>query len=413
MWNRLRLRCLVSLFVLLAMATCPVLGGDAPGETRLKTDPEAPGLIVEIDGQDHLKLFHNEAGQMCMDMFNNGGNIFIGTLAGINAKPEAQFNTVIGDNAGIYTAESKLNTFLGFRAGSYSTAGRNTCLGALSGTKLGAGEGNTLAGCSAGAHLTAGNNNTLIGNGTAGVLGTGSDNIMIGAGAGSTARTGNANVFLGGNAGYRNADGSGNVFLGNQAGMQETGSNLLYIENTNSKEPLVYGEFNNNIVGVHGKLGVGTKAPASDLHIVHGRDPASAGLTIENPSGAKRSWRLFTDAASGDLLLSSGGAGDAAGYTIASTAQVVEGAAELTDVLPKALELKTAGYQAQPDELKKQFPGLVTQGRYVNYGGLSVVAIQAIKEQQAQIDALREQNALLMKKVEELAARPERAGRAN
>ena len=140
------------------------------GETRVKVDAEAPALLIEVNGQEHLKLSQNPQGQVVMELLNNGRNMFFGELSGHHSTPEPQFNVCIGDFTGIYNAEGKLNTFLGFGAGSYSTAGRNTCLGALSGTKLGTGEGNTLAGCSAGAHLTAGDDNTLVGNGTAGVL---------------------------------------------------------------------------------------------------------------------------------------------------------------------------------------------------------------------------------------------------
>lgn len=55
--------------------------------------------------------------------------------------------------------------------------------------------------------------------------------------------TGANNTSLGSEAGYSNVSGSGNVFLGYQAGYSETGSNKLYISNSNTSSPLIYGDF--------------------------------------------------------------------------------------------------------------------------------------------------------------------------
>ncbi|WP_452220238.1 hypothetical protein [Lacinutrix salivirga] len=49
---------------------------------------------------------------------------------------------------------------------------------------------------------------------------------------------------------------SGNVFIGYQSGLQESGSNKLYIENSDSSTPLIYGDFNANEVEVNGTLKV-------------------------------------------------------------------------------------------------------------------------------------------------------------
>jgi hypothetical protein len=63
--------------------------------------------------------------------------------------------------------------------------------------------------------------------------------------------TGCNNVAYGLCAGF-NALGCGNVFLGANAGFNENGSNKLYIENSNTINPLIYGEFDTNCVIVHG-----------------------------------------------------------------------------------------------------------------------------------------------------------------
>ncbi|MDX1479298.1 MAG: tail fiber domain-containing protein, partial [Saprospiraceae bacterium] len=51
---------------------------------------------------------------------------------------------------------------------------------------------------------------------------------------------------------------SGSVFIGKQAGFNETASNRLYIENSSSATPLIYGEFDNDVLRVNGELQVGT-----------------------------------------------------------------------------------------------------------------------------------------------------------
>jgi hypothetical protein len=57
---------------------------------------------------------------------------------------------------------------------------------------------------------------------------------------------GSNNTYLGRNAGFYNQNGSGNVFIGCGAGAYELGSNRLVIANTNTTDPIIYGEFDNS-----------------------------------------------------------------------------------------------------------------------------------------------------------------------
>ena len=50
--------------------------------------------------------------------------------------------------------------------------------------------------------------------------------------------------------------GSGNVFLGYEAGYNETGSNTLYIANSDTSSPLIYGDFGTGEVTINGNLTV-------------------------------------------------------------------------------------------------------------------------------------------------------------
>jgi hypothetical protein len=83
---------------------------------------------------------------------------------------------------------------------------------------------------------------------------TGSYNTAYGDAALYTTTTGNYNTALGSAAGGLNSTGSGNVFIGYTAGYNETGSNKLYIDNSDTSSPLIYGDFATNAVTINGNL---------------------------------------------------------------------------------------------------------------------------------------------------------------
>jgi|GEM_PF-1881277 len=99
------------------------------------------------------------------------------------------------------------------------------------------------------------NFNTCIGYRTGYSLTEGYSNAALGRDALYSNSIGAYNVALGNLAGY-SALGSHNVFLGNNAGYNETGSNKLYIDNSNSDTPLIYGEFDNDLIQINGILDI-------------------------------------------------------------------------------------------------------------------------------------------------------------
>ncbi len=60
--------------------------------------------------------------------------------------------------------------------------------------------------------------------------------------------------MIGQSAGYLGTTGSNNVMIGYQAGYSETGSNKLYIDNSNTTSPLIYGDFANDELTINGTL---------------------------------------------------------------------------------------------------------------------------------------------------------------
>jgi hypothetical protein len=67
------------------------------------------------------------------------------------------------------------------------------------------------------------------------------------------------NTAIGERAGYSLVTGSSNVFLGYNAGYYETGSNKLYIANSNTTTPLIQGDFSTGILTVYKSL-IGNEA---------------------------------------------------------------------------------------------------------------------------------------------------------
>jgi hypothetical protein len=141
------------------------------------------------------------------------------------------------DDAGTSITTGLAETFIGVRAGTATTSGSS----------------NTFMGYDAGSTNTTGNNNTFVGNQTGHFNTTGGYNVFVG-GGGRKNTTGVANTYLGYVAGQNNIEGSRNIFIGNEAGSYETGSYKLYIDSSYTTLPLIYGEFDNGIVTINGKL---------------------------------------------------------------------------------------------------------------------------------------------------------------
>ena len=155
------------------------------------------------------------------------------------------------------------NLFVGYVAGRYTTTGNyNAYWGYCSGDYNQTGSMNTYIGSRAGRYGNSSIHNVAIGY-SAGYNSTASRNVLVGKSALYSNDTGEKNVSIGSTSGY-GSSGDYNVFLGYRAGYNETGSNKLYIENDSSSAPLIYGEFDNDIVTIHGNLGVGmTDVPDS------------------------------------------------------------------------------------------------------------------------------------------------------
>lgn len=199
-------------------------------------------------------------------------NSFFGRQAGY-ANTSGYANTFVGRAAGKLNKTGWENTFIGYQAGNKSTADENVFVGARAGLENLSGSDNCFVGHEAGFKNVSGQGNAFFGfqsgYGSDGswntVLGAyagyainrGMDNVFIGGSSGEQ-NSGNDNVFIGKETGRLNNSGYGNVFIGNCAGYNELGANKLYIDNTPSTTPLIYGDFSSDKLRFNGTVGIKT-----------------------------------------------------------------------------------------------------------------------------------------------------------
>lgn len=150
------------------------------------------------------------------------------------------YNAFFGSRAGLsgFLAAQTGQANLGFGSEAlrdYTTGGSNVAVGAF-----------------AQAFTTTGNLNVAVGSNALGANTTGSNNMAVGGGASRLNTTGSNNVAIGKFALYSTTIGSGNIGIGNEAGYFETGSNKLYVANSNTATPLIYGDLSADFLALGG-----------------------------------------------------------------------------------------------------------------------------------------------------------------
>ncbi len=204
------------------------------------------------------------------------GNLDIDGLS--DAKADAR-SVFLGNHSGDNDDGSNFNTAVGISSLQSNTSGNN----------------NVSVGFGASVNTTSGSSNTSIGYYSSRLNTEGEKNTAIGAYANYTNQTGSNNTIIGFQAGRGiNAHSkSGNVFLGYMAGYNETGDNKLYIENSDTSNPLIYGDFSNDVLGFMGNVGIGTKTPEKNLHVVGSDTLASLLITPDETNNGDDSELLF------------------------------------------------------------------------------------------------------------------------
>ncbi|MCX6303231.1 MAG: tail fiber domain-containing protein [Bacteroidia bacterium] len=211
------------------------------------------------------------------------------------------YNAKMGFEAG-KNSTGPHNTYMGVKAGkgvTGSTAASNIFIGEGSGMNNSGSYVSYLLLLPGGGTTTAfnswGGENVAVGNYTGvGLYGTflnqsyGQRNVLIGHYTGFNLTTGSKNVIIGNSAGLDLVSGNGNIFLGYNAGRDELGSNKLYIANSYTSAPLIYGDFDLDYAQINGDLYVAVEAykpgggewvASSDIRLKNVLEPFKKGLT--------------------------------------------------------------------------------------------------------------------------------------
>lgn len=307
-------------------------------------------------------------------------NSFFGVAAGRD-NTQGAFNAFFGTEAGLVNTTGGENAYFGFQAGRLSTAGQNAFFGSRSGRANSTGFSNSFFGHNSGQANTIGN-----------------ENAFFGASAGFFNTSGSKNSFLGLNAGIGNTTGSRNVFIGvNAASTNDVGSN-----NT-----LIGADTSVTITSLTYATAVGAGAIVSDNNtIVLGR---SGGQDLVRIPGYLATLQLHSSGnvplCRNPLLVVS---------TCSSSARYKSNIREFKSGLDLIQKLQPVSYNWKQggmadiglvaEDVNSVEPLLTTTNEKdeiegVKYDRVAVVLINAIKEQQAQIEA---QTKLIKSQAEQL-----------
>jgi len=256
---------------------------------------------------------------------SGNSNIFIGEDAG-------RFNTSGCENLGIgcmalwCNTEGSYNLALGRNALGSNTGGTQNI--AIGYTALGGnvdGNHNIAIGCEA---LSNGSSvyqnvaigrivlsnscgcfNTAIGDGALNGDACGCFNTAIGATASAGNVSGCCNTAIGNRALALNEYGCTNVAIGNSAGYFETGSSKLYVSNSDTVNPLIYGDFSTSCVKINGQLqitGVTDGSVSDSMLLWNSSDKTVKKLPYPGGGGDKNNIYSMTTVGSGTTQLTTG-----------------------------------------------------------------------------------------------------------
>jgi len=209
---------------------------DSDADTKIQVEESTDEDIIRFD-MAGTEYFRMESGRL--KTINTGGSVIIGENAGLNDDLTGRKNVYVGDSAGKDNVRGYENVAIGASALTADTDGFN----------------NVAIGTNALLSSIGGVNNVAIGKDALSSTIGGHDNVAIGTDA-LKGNTGDTNVGIGQWAG-RNNTGYRNIFIGHGAGNGSGNvSNRLFIDMAPSSFPLIYGEFDNELLRIYGTLDI-------------------------------------------------------------------------------------------------------------------------------------------------------------
>ena len=406
-------------FVKLPVGSAVIGLADADSDTRIQVEESTDEDIIRFDmgGTEYFTMSNGR-----LATANTGRSVFIGELAGQNDDLSNNDNTFVGYRSGESNTTGNDNAAFGYWSLAANTTGtENSAVGELALAANTSGASNTAVGSAALTSNTVGGSNVAVGRSSlqsnvggiqntalgASALNTinGNYNVAVGSSALVSLASGTGNVGVGTNVDLYNTSGSqntllgheagrntayhaksGNVFIGYQAGYSETSSNKLYIENSSSTSPLIYGDFSSDQLNFNGTVGIKTTASTYALQVGNSGDGTQARANAWNTFSDRR-WK--TDFAIIPAALEK--LGQIHGYTYKwkdqskdTTTQVGVIAQEIEEVLPQIVATDEEGYKS------------------VDYSKLTALLIEGVKELDKEVDDLSQKIAKLEAENQEL-----------
>lgn len=326
----------------------------------------------------------------------NSGDSNIGIGSGALLKNQGDANLGLGRSALI----------------SNSTGVENIAIGGLSSLFNKTGSGNIAIGLRSRTRDTIGSQNISIGNYAMSEGYAHFKNVVIGDEAALEMDSAHNNVIIGYRSGY-NSQGSSNVFIGSEAGYHEKGDNKLYIQNDSSSIPLIYGDFNQDILHFNStirfnlpsleKIELITKQPFGTLF----SDPFLKPTAADNGYIGDENYNFFR------IYSREFYAFDVASYKTYSDMRIKEDIRPLGPIMKKIGQLRPVTYRMIEDyknkrddtnasqhgliaqEVETIFPELVDESdsglKHISYQAIIPILIKGMQEQQDMIESLQRQ----------------------
>ena len=189
----------------------------------------------------------------------NASNTVVGTLSGSEITTGIE-NAFFGTESGMADTSGYRNSFFGYRSGAGNSSGYlNSCFGFQAGDSLSFGRLNSFFGALAGSKSASSTNNAFFGYAAGESNFLGFNNSFFGSEAGRDITVGDRNTFIGENSG-RNIDrGNNNICIGRESGPTINVSDRLYIDVERTDNPLIFGNFNTDLVTINGFLQLGPR----------------------------------------------------------------------------------------------------------------------------------------------------------
>jgi hypothetical protein len=365
------------------------------------------------------------------NMVAANGNISIGVEAGYQAQTSSQ-NVFIGEEAGraIGTAIMSNNVYIGYNAGRdkyrsndnvaigwgamawvpnpvNTVVQQNVAVGRRAGSYVQS-SGNVFVGYNSGLYASSASQNTFVGARTgpgtslAGQDRPGGSNTFIGFQTGLKCIQGcERNTILGTKAGEEISTGANNVFIGYYAGFQlaqttpSISNRLVVANNENNSDILIYGEFDNNRVGIN------TIAPDQTLSVNGNASKTGGGEWVTfSDRRVKSDISLFEDGL--DIVMNL----NPVKYRYNALSGYNETEKEFIGFIAQDVE-EIAPYMVSIFD-DSDGPSSLADKRVLDTSALNQILVNAIQEQQVHIESLEERvnhlESLLLKVLEEKEA---------